>query len=134
MMNSSINFTGDDTDPNTEFNHHDFIAYAKIINQATIIIWPIVAVIGILANGCVLLVILFVSKFKNSSTKSENAATKCFIFSLATSDLIFLTLCPFNALINSKFEVFDSKAYWLGLVICKLSYASSHVSFLLTVR
>ena len=32
--------------------NEEFLRFMPLVNQVTIIIWPIIAIIGILANGC----------------------------------------------------------------------------------
>ena len=112
LTNSSENFTDflDDL---------EFVKFSNDLKLVVTILWPIIVVIGVLANGCVLMVIMCTSKTKTT--------TQYFLLSLSTSDLIFLLICPTNALIGYNFEKFNFISDFQGLFLCKFSYALAHV-------
>ena len=85
------------------------------------IIWPLIAVVGILANLCVIFVMIFSAKL--------TSATQFFIINLAISDILFLAICPTLVLINvHKLISFDQMPGLLAKLVCKADYFSSHVN------
>ncbi len=84
------------------------------------ILWSLIAIFGILSNGCVLFVLL--------SNKKDLKVTQYFIINLAISDLLFLIICPSFSIINyNNIIIFDHLPEFLGAFICKLDYFSTHV-------
>lgn len=94
-----------------------FLTRMKIANT---IIWSLIAISGILANGTVLVVMFMASKL--------TSATQYFIINLALSDLIFLTICPSFLIINNQINVYKYMPVLFGTLICKLDYFLTHVS------
>ena len=89
------------------------------------ILWSLISLIGVLANLIVISVMVCGSKL--------TSATQYFIINLAISDLVFLTTCPTMALVNLHGLInYDRLPQFLGKVICKLDYFSTHVSVFIT--
>lgn len=87
------------------------------------IIWPLIAGIGILANMCVIVVMLMSAKL--------TSATQFFIVNLAISDILFLTICPTLVLFNMHRVIeLDNLPALLAKLICKADYFLSHVILL----
>ena len=95
--------------------------FTKTLTMIMTVIWVCIALIGILTNGCVLIVL-----FSNTQCFT---VTQYFLISLALSDLLFLIICPTFSIINyNNIIIFDRFSEFLGLFICKLDYFSTHVS------
>ena len=118
FVNEKLNNQTNSTENEELFEDWNNIGFSYKLNLAITIIWSIILIIGVLANGCVLLVMLCASQLKT--------ATQYFIFSLASSDLLFLLICPTMALVGYNFHSHYSD--FLGLFLCKLSYGLTHVS------
>ena len=85
------------------------------------IIWPLIALVGIVAN----LIVIFVMCFSIKLT----SATQYFIINLAVSDIIFLTVCPTLVIINvHKLIHYDELPKIVAILMCKADYFSSHVN------
>ena len=83
------------------------------------IIWCLIIIVGVVANGYVVVEITF--------SPQVASATQYFIANLTFSDLMFLIICPPIALLNfNDFQIHHSIASF----VCKLSYAMTHVIFL----
>jgi hypothetical protein len=90
------------------------------------ILWILIAVVGILANTCVISVMLFSAKL--------TSATQYFIINLAISDILFLAICPTLVSINvHKLISFEQMPSLLAKLVCKADYFSSHVFIKLAV-
>lgn len=87
------------------------------------IIWPLITGVGILANMCVIVVMLMSAKL--------TSATQFFIVNLAISDILFLTICPTLVLFNMHRVIeLDNLPALLAKLICKADYFLSHVYIL----
>jgi hypothetical protein len=85
------------------------------------IVWTLIAIVGILANSCVIAVMFFSAKL--------TSATQYFIINLAISDILFLAICPTLVLINvHKLVSYEEMPDLLAKLLCKADYFSSHVS------
>jgi hypothetical protein len=115
MYSTDINQTDYDS-----LKMKDWEDFMNLVRFISAIVWSIILVVGVLANGCVLLVMLSSSNF--------TSATHYFIINLALSDLIFLIICPTLALFNFyNFIFYDRLPEFLGQIICKMDYFSTHV-------
>lgn len=97
------------------------ISKDKTFLLVTTILWASIALIGILANICVI--------FVASCSSGKKSATHYFITNLAFSDMLFLLVSPTLALFNlHQFISFDGLPLLLGKIICKCDYYLSHVT------
>lgn len=99
-----------------DWNEMDF---TNRLSLTVTIVWSIIIVIGVLANGCVLVVIL--------CKKHLTTPTQYFIFSLASSDLIFLLICPTITLVG--YNYFSKLSVNFELLFCKIGFSLTHVIF-----
>lgn len=88
--------------------------FSNNLNTTTSIIWGIIAIIGIFANGTVLVVIFLASKL--------TSATQYFIINLAISDLIFLAICPTFLIMNYQTKIYNHLPLLLGRLYFKLYF------------
>ena len=78
--------------------YSDFNDLQQRLKITNTIIWTVIAIVGILANGGVLVVMFLTSKF--------TSATQYFIINLALADLIFLAVCPTFLIINNQTNIY----------------------------
>lgn len=95
------------TQNGTEISCNDEV-FSNNLNTTTSIIWGIIAIIGIFANGTVLVVIFLASKL--------TSATQYFIINLALSDLIFLAICPTFLIMNYQTRIYNHLPFILGML------------------
>ena len=96
----------------------EFISNVRIVVS---IVWPLIEIVGVLANAAVLIVMLCASRL--------TSATQYFIVNLALSDLLFLVICPTLALMNyHQLIIYEKLPQLVGDILCKLDYYSTHVS------
>lgn len=82
------------------------------------VLWPIISVIGIIAN----LTVIFVLPTK------KQRPTEYFCLNLAISDLFFLIFCPSMVLIDiNEIEIYKNMPLFLSTFICKSNFFLTYV-------
>lgn len=87
--------------------------------------WTLIEIIGILANICVIVVMLCGSRL--------TSATQYFIINLAASDMLFLIVNPTLVLMNYHDILKNSDLpEIIRIIICKFDYFITHVTVFIT--